>query len=183
MIISMTGMPCSGKTVVIQHMVKKYGFVRVSGGDMYRKVAVDRGIDVLELNRISDTSVDKMVDEEIIKVGKERFYDNVIFDSRTAWHFVPKSFKVFLVVDEDEQAKRLLGTNRDSEKHYESIEEAKWALNERWELENKRYQNLYGFDNKNLNQYDLVVDTTNRTIEDVADLIYQEYLKYYNLKV
>lgn len=181
MIISMTGKPCSGKTVVIQDLVKKYGFTRISGGDIYRRAAAERGIDVLELNRISDTSVDKMVDEYIVKVGQERFNDNIIFDSRTAWHFVPNSFKVFLNIEEDEQAKRLMGAVRDTEKKYTNIEDAKAALSERWELENKRYRALYNFDNKDLSQYDLVVDTTNKSVEESADLIYQEYLKYYNL--
>ena len=77
---------------------KKYGFSKYSAGDIFRKIASERGVDILELNRLNDTSIDHLVDDEIVKVGTENIDKNMIFDSRTAWHFVPKSFKVFIDV-------------------------------------------------------------------------------------
>ena len=178
MIITITGKPCSGKSVVIAKLMEKYGFDKFSAGEIFRKIATERGIDVLELNRANDTSVDKLVDDEIVRLGKENLEKDIIFDSRTAWHFIPESFKVFLDIDSEEQAKRLLGSGRTNENINLSHEDAKKALNERWELENKRYKSLYDFDNRDMSKFDAIIDTTNLTVEETAEKIYNEYLKY-----
>ena len=91
MIITMTGKPCSGKSAVIGYLMEKYGFTRFSGGDIFRRIATERGLDVLELNRVNDTSIDKLVDDEVVKIGERDLEKNIIFDSRTAWFFIPKS--------------------------------------------------------------------------------------------
>lgn len=178
MIITITGKPCSGKSAVIEYLIDKYKFEKFSGGAIFRRIAAERGIDVLELNRLHDTSVDKLVDEEIVRVGKEFFNKDIIFDSRTAWHFIPKSFKVFVDVNANEQAKRLFNSGRDVKETGETVEEAKKALQERWDLENERYFQIYGFDNRDKSNFDLVVDNSNLTIEQTGELIYAAYLNY-----
>lgn len=178
MIITITGKPCSGKGAVTGYLVEKYGFSKYSAGDIFRKIASERGVDILELNRLNDTSIDHLVDDEIVKVGTENIDKNMIFDSRTAWHFVPKSFKVFIDVQGHEQARRLINSGRNTEKIDLSVEDAIASLNERWELENKRYMSIYGFDNKNMDNYDLVVDNTNLSIEETGKTIYEAYLKF-----
>ena len=132
----------------------------------------------MELNRLNDTSIDHLLDAEIIRVGTENLGRKMIFDSRTAWHFVPESFKVFIDVDGKEQARRLLGSGRNTEKIDISVDEAMESLNERWELENKRYMTIYGFNNKNKDNYDLVVDNTNLSIEETGEAIFSAYEKY-----
>lgn len=178
MIITITGKPCSGKSVVIAELMDKHNFSKFSAGEIFRKIATERGIDVLELNRANDTSIDKLVDDEIVRQGKENLEKDIIFDSRTAWHFIPESFKVFLDIDSDEQARRLLGSGRTNENINLTHEEAKKALNERWELENNRYRSLYDFDNRDKSNFDFVIDTTNLTVEETAEKIYEEYLKF-----
>lgn len=178
MIITITGKPCSGKSVAINYLIEKYGFEKFSGGEIFRKIATERGIDILELNRRQDTSIDRLVDEEIAKVGERDIDKNIIFDSRTAWHFIPKSFKVFLDINEDEQANRLINSGRTNEVINLSHEEAKKSLSERWRLENERYKMLYDFDNLDLSAFDLVVDTSNIPISEVAEKIYEAYLNY-----
>lgn len=178
MIITLTGKPCSGKGEVTKYLMSKYGFDKFSAGDIFRRIATERGVDVLELNRMHDTSVDKLVDDEIIKIGERDLDKNIVFDSRTAWHFIPKSFKVFLDVSEDEQARRLLGSGRTNENINLSHEEAKHALKERWDIENSRYKELYDFDNRDSSKFDIVIDTTNLTVAESAEKIYEAYLKY-----
>ena len=182
MIITMTGKPCSGKSVVIAYLMEKYGFTRFSGGDIFRRIATERGIDVLELNRQNDTSIDKLVDDEIVEIGKRDIDKDIIFDSRTAWHFIPASFKVFLDIDVEEQIRRLVNSGRTTEIVDLSHDEAKKALEERWNLENKRYKELYNFDNTDTSNYDCVIDTSSATVEEVAEKIYSEYQKFLNSK-
>ena len=81
MIITITGKPCSGKSAVIDYMTSKYGFEKFSAGAIFRRIATERGVDILELNRIRDTSIDKLVDAEIVKVGERAIDKNLIFDS------------------------------------------------------------------------------------------------------
>lgn len=178
MIITITGKPCSGKSAVIAYLMEKYGFEKFSGGAVFRRIAAERGVDILELNRLNDTSIDKLVDDEIVKVGKEKIEENIIFDSRTAWYFIPESFKVFVDVNPDEQARRLFNSGRDQKETGDSVEDSKKALEERWNLENKRYYQIYGFDNKNPEVFDLVVDNSNLTIEETGEAIYAGYLKF-----
>lgn len=180
MIITITGKPCSGKSVVIAELMEKHGFSKFSAGEIFRKIATERGIDILELNRVNDSSLDKMVDDEIVRQGKENLEKDIIFDSRTAWHFIPESFKVFLDIEGDEQARRLLSSGRTNENINLTHEEAKNALNERWELENNRYKKLYDFDNRDMSKFNVVIDTTNLTVEQTAEKIYNEYLNYVN---
>ena len=37
---------------------------------------------------------------------------------------------------------------------------------------------IYGFDNKDMSHYDLVVDNTNLSIEETGKTIYEAYLKF-----
>ena len=178
MIITITGKPCSGKGAVTAYLMEKYKFEKFSGGDIFRKIATERGVDILELNRLHDTSIDRLVDEEIVRIGERDIDKDIIFDSRTAWHFIPNSFKVFLDIKPEEQANRLINSGRTSEKVNLTVEEAIESMKERWNLENNRYQEIYGFDNRDLSKYDLVVDTSDMSIEDVGEVIHSAYLKY-----
>lgn len=178
MIITITGKPCSGKSSVIQYFAKKYNFEMIDCGQMFREVALERGIDILNLNREKDASIDKEVDTKVEKIGKERLFDDIIFGSRTGWHLIPRSFKVFIDLNLDEQARRLLGSDRNSENLNISFEQAKQDLLERWNLENERYRMIYNIDNCDQSKFDCVVDSSNLTIEETAEYIYKKYLEY-----
>lgn len=182
MIITITGKPCSGKGVASDLFEKKYNFKVLHAGEIFRSVAVERGIDILELNRLRDTSIDKMVDDKIIEIGKTEKNSNLVIDSRTAWHFIPDSFKVFIDVDSVEQVRRMKNSGRTNEIIDLSDEDALKSCNERFDLENERYKSIYGFDNTNLSAYDFVINNTNLTIEETTDAIYNAYQKFINSK-
>ncbi|MBE7076346.1 MAG: hypothetical protein E7374_00430 [Clostridiales bacterium] len=178
MIISVTGKPCSGKGTVCKLFCEKYNFERISIGELQRQYAKERGLDILtyqQTQHIFDS--DKIVDGKIVEIGKARLNDNIIFDARLAWHFIPKSFKVFLDVDWQTAGERLLGTNRETE-NGENLEDAIQKLKDRWETENKRYKMLYNTDNLNLNNYDLVINTSDKTPEEIVEIIYKNYKKF-----
>ena len=85
---------------------------------------------------------------------------------------------MFLDIIPKEQARRLINSKRDDEIINLSEEEAIASLNERWNLENERYNEIYGFDNQDPSVFDLVVDTTNLTVEEVGEKIYEAYTNY-----
>lgn len=172
--ITLTGKPYAGKGETSK-ILERYGFEVVHMGELYREVAKDRGLDVVELNRLGDTSVDAMVDKKLVQIAAERKNEDLVFDSRIAWHFLPDSYKVFLDVTAHIQAKRVMGAKRDSEKPVQTMEEASKIANERWELENSRYKKLYGIDNLNPRNYNLVVDTSQNTPKQNTLKVLQGY--------
>lgn len=96
------------------------------------------------------------------------------------WYAVPESFKVYLKVDINIAAKRVFNdeTRRDSEKKFETVEEQKQDIEKRYTLENARYFELYGVRKEDESNYDLVLDTSNLTPNEVADKIEEEYKKW-----
>ena len=146
---------------------------------MFRSIGQEMGYkDILSFNQDSEVvkAVDSMVDNKTKIIGKERLQDNIVFDSRLAWHFIPNSYKVFIDVNIDTAARRLIEAKRNSEK-VQSTTDAKHSLQERWSTENNRYQELYQTDNLDLNNYDLVIDSSDKTPEEIADIIHKEYQK------
>ena len=182
MIITITGKPCSGKGTAAKEFCKKYNFEYICTGDMFREHAKRLGYDNILTFQEEDPrvkEVDNIVDSSIIKLGKEKINNNIVIDSRLAWHFIPNSFKVFIDVDATIAGKRLLEANRETEKTT-SISDAIKQLESRWNVENERYNELYQINNLNLNNYNLVVDSSNLTPLDVAEIIYKEYEKFSN---
>lgn len=179
MIITVTGKPCSGKGAASKIFCEKYGFDYLCAGDIMRDVAKQKGYSsVLEFQQKAPDVVetDNYIDNKIAEIGKQRKNDNLLIDSRLAWHFAGNSFKVFIDVDIDVASERLYNANRPHEK-VESIEQAKQKLLDRWKTENDRYQRIYSVSNTRLDQYDLVIDSSKITPEQTADKIYKAYKK------
>ena len=109
MIITITGKPCSGKSTVAKMFAEKYNFTHMSTGDLFRKYAKQFGYDILTFQQVDDRvkEIDELVDSKIINIGKTKSNENIIIDSRLAWHFMPASLKIKLEVDKEEAAKRI----------------------------------------------------------------------------
>ena len=180
MIITITGKPCSGKGTVSKAFCKKYNFEYLCTGDMFREYAKEFGYDNILTFQQEDPrikQIDKLVDENTINIGKTRANEDLLIDSRMAWHFIPNSFKVFIDVNERVAGERLFNAKRSSEQ-MNSVEDAITSLKDRWNVENSRYMELYGVNNLNLDNYDFVIDSSNLTPEQVMDEIYSAYLKF-----
>lgn len=175
--ITLTGNLGAGKTSVCKEL-EKMGYQILSTGAIFRKIAEEKGISVLELNELAkkDRSIDDMIDNRTIELGKK--VNNTIFDSRLAWNFIPDSFKVFLYIDTDEAAKRVIsGENREAES-YTSFEDAKTSLYMRARLEQARFKDLYDIDYYNAANYNLVIETTSATPEEIAKEIARNFEAY-----
>ena len=72
--------------------------------------------------------------------------------------------------DPIESAKRVLAAAREDES-FSSVEEAAESLKKRRASERERYLKFYGVDITDLTHYDLVVDTTGKTPQEVAEAI------------
>jgi len=166
----MSGEAGSGKSSVATYVAEKLDLTHYSNGDFMRSMAKERGITILELNKLSeeDKTIDKELDDRQIKLGKEK--DNFIIDSRLGFHFIPNSFKVLLKADLKVRAERIFGDKR-SEEHNESLEDTQNKIEQRQSSEKARYRELYGVDYMDDSNYDLVLNTTEMSIEKVGETV------------
>ena len=180
MLISITGKLGSGKSTVCNLLKDRYGFEIYSTGAFQREVARNMGITTLELNKRlrEDPSLDYVIDDAVKKLSIERAQDKLIFDSRMAWHFADKSFKIFLTIEPCEAARRVMLNQRGSEEFYADEDEACAKLIERSQVEQARFMQIYGVDYYDFNNFDLIVDTTRRTPEEILDIIMAAYNAY-----
>lgn len=175
-IITITGDIASGKSTVTEELVKRLGYERYSNGKYFRKLAIEYGMDVTSFGKYVEKhpEIDKSIEEKTKEYALN--HDELIIDARLGFYSVPDSFKVYLKVDLDVGAKRAFeDSKRKDTENFSSIEMQKKDIETRYELENKRYKNIYGVDRSDLSQYDLVVDTTDKTYEETTELILDKY--------
>ena len=178
-IISLGGELASGKGTVSKILMKELNFGVYKNGDYFRKLARDKGMDITTFNEYvkEHPEIDKQVEYSAAEYAKTN--DNFIIDARLGWYAVPQSFKVYLKVDINVAAKRAFeDKERKSSENFETIEEQKLDIEKRYKLENERYFKLYGVRKEDESNYDLVIDTTALTPQEVADKIRTEYLKW-----
>lgn len=174
-IITIGGGPGSGKSSAAKAVAVKLGFDHLSGGGLYRAFGKERGLDILQANLANEKTgeIDRLVDGRLADINANG--DHMVIDSRTAWHFVPSSFKVFLDIDLVTAAQRILAGMDEARVKSEHIPDdpGQYAeqLRHRLESEARRYKSLYGIDTYDLNNYDLVIDTTANDVDQVVEQI------------
>ncbi len=91
MIITISGLPGSGKSTVGKILAKKLGYEFMSLGDLRGKIAIDRGITIDELNHLGEKEgwTDKEVDDYQREYGKT--HDNLVVEGRLSFYFIPRS--------------------------------------------------------------------------------------------
>lgn len=169
--ITLTGELGSGKSTVANFLISKIPFRIVSAGLLFRQLAAEHGMSAKEFNEFIENNpkYDNYVDDTIAALGKTD--ERIIFDSRMAWHFVPDSFKIYLYVDVDVATERIFNdTGRVSESYSDKVT-ARREIIDRRKSEVLRYKNFYGCDVSDYNNFDLVVDTSFATKDEINELV------------
>ena len=180
MFITINGHLGSGKSTVCDLLKDQYGFTVFNTGSIQRQFANEMNISTLELNKKSkeDFSFDYQIDNAIVEYAKAHVGERVVFDSRLAWHFVPESFKVRLIIRPEIAAGRVYLNRQSKEEQYSSAREALDMLSERQNAEAERYRMIYNIDINDENNYDLIVDTSDLSPEAVAQAIIENYKEF-----
>ena len=181
-IITIAGVPGSGKSSTADGVAKALGFKRFSSGDFMRNIALERGISINELSAHAETddSIDISIDDQNRKAGEG---EKLVIDSRLAFHWIPNSFKVFLDLPLEISKERILSNLKHNKLRQDSegIADADGVykkITERLESEKKRYKELYNIDYTDKSNFDLVVDTNKNNLEEVVKIILTEYKKW-----
>ncbi len=174
--ITITGALGSGKSTIAKMLAQKLGYTHYSTGDAQRQIADSYHMTTLELNQLADTepSIDQQIDSIFNQLENSgKLY---VIDSRMAWFFMPRSFKVKLTVEPKTAALRILNdTSRSGEKKYKTIDDALDATMNRRSNEIERFKKTYGVDIEDQNNYDITIDTTDLSPEEICRIILKEY--------
>lgn len=169
--ITVTGACGAGKGSAGTITARLLGFAFVSLGDIFRAVARERGCrDISELHdrAKTDPSIDLAIDRHTQLYGVEQ--NRFVYDARLGWHWMPQSFKVFLDCADDERFRRI------AQREKKSIELVREETLSREAKMREQYLHLYQIDDfmrRDTTRFDLIIDTTSRSPEEVAqDIVY-----------
>src|SRR5712691_1735135 len=106
-IITLAGSPGSGKSSTARAVAAALGFRHFSSGDVFRQLAAERGesIEAMNISAEAQRDIDLQVDNLLQE--KYRTEEQLVIDSRMAWHWMPASFKVFLLLDPGTASERI----------------------------------------------------------------------------
>lgn len=178
--ITIAGELGSGKTTVSNYLITKIDYKIVSAGMIFRNMAMKHNMSAKEFNEFieNDPHYDNYVDDTIADMGKNE--NNIIFDSRMAWYFVPDSFKIYLYVDVNIAAERILNDKKRINESYNDFASAKQNIIDRRKSEVLRYSNFYHVDVNDYRHYDLIIDTGSADKQDINELVLKSFQAYCN---
>src|SRR6056297_917105 len=84
MLITVSGPAGSGKSTLAKSLADALSYEHVSGGDIFRSLAEERGMTPLELNKLAEDedSIDRDLDRRLRTIAAER--DDLVLESRLA---------------------------------------------------------------------------------------------------
>jgi CMP/dCMP kinase len=168
--ITIAGDIGSGKSTVAKKLAEWLGVAPLSTGGIQRQLAQQRRLSVLELNKLAeeDPSIDREIDGYLMRLPD----GDLVVESRMAWHFVPNTLKVYLYISDGAAARRIIGAQRIDE-DYGTIANATQPIMARRRSEIVRFKKYYDVDIDELRNYDLVIDTTFASVDEVVEQVRQ----------
>jgi len=167
MLVTVSGPAGSGKSTLAASLADTLGVEHVSGGDIFRDLASERGLTPLELNRRAETDdrIDRNLDRRLRDTARER--DALVLESRLAGWMAGEyaDFRVWLDAPLDVRAARI------ADREDKSVETAREETEARAESEARRYREYYGIDIAELGIYDLTVNTARWSPDGVCTLV------------
>jgi cytidylate kinase len=154
LVIAISGSHGSGKSTQARQLAEAFGLRYFSAGIMFREMAEERGISLLEFTRIAeeDETFDRLVDDRT-RIEAEK--KGVVLDgSLSAWMADDLADLKFYLSAPDEARFRRISL-RDGI----SMEEAQEKTSERERREQKRFKRFYNVNINDLTIYDMVLNT------------------------
>ena len=152
MIITVSGPPGTGTSTLSRLLSRELGLRWINSGELFRKIASDRGVSVGELGRIAEEGpeIDYLIDDAQRAMAAEA---GGIFEGRLSGHILEADLKVLLKADRRVRAERI------ASRENKLVEDALRESRVREECEARRYEKYYNLNVNDFSVYDLVIDT------------------------
>ncbi len=161
--IAISGKSGCGNTTVSRIVAEKLDLKLINY--TFRNMAQELGISFEELRRRAehDDAYDKRLDLKQVELAAE---GNCVLGSRLAvWILKDADLRVYLTASTKVRAERI------AKREGKSVEEALKETSERDNLDHARYLRIYGIDNDDLSNVDLIIDTEVNDENEVASII------------
>ena len=164
--ITISGLPGSGTTTVAKLLSKELALDVISAGEMFRKLAEEKSLPLEHFSKLAedDDDFDRWIDE---KQGEEALKrENVIVEGRLSGFFVPHAdLRIWLKAPVEVRAGRVAGRENIA------YEEALSTMKSREQSEYTRYEKYYGIHLDDLSVYDLIIDSSRWSENDIVKII------------
>jgi len=167
MLITVSGPPGSGKSTAAPALADAFGLEHISGGDIFRELADERGYTPLEFNKLAeeDDQIDRDLDARLQEIAEERA--DVVLESRLAGWLAGDhaDFRFWLDAPLSVRGARI--AEREGKDPSDAAEETK----ARESSEAKRYMAYYGIDIDDRSIYDLSMNTARWGEDEMVEVL------------
>lgn len=165
MIVTLSGLPGSGKTSVARELVARYGFTILSAGEQFRKLAQERGMTLQEFGELAekDNSIDVAIDNRQKELAAQ--HNMALVEGRLAGRTIDADMKIWLKTSLEVRAQRI--AKREGVLVSQAMEDTRI----RETSEAIRYRTYYNIDQQDWSGYDLIIDTRLWDAKGVANII------------
>jgi cytidylate kinase len=154
MIITVSGLPGSGKSTLSRTIAEHFNLELVSSGDVFRDMAKEKGVGLEEFGHMAEANpaIDKEIDRRQLELSKTK--GDFLFEGRLSGSLIDADLKIMLKTDVGIRARRIAGRENIS------LQQAMHETIARQKSEAKRYMDYYDIDISDLTLYDLVIESS-----------------------
>jgi len=165
--IAISGKSGCGNTTVSQLVSEALEYPMINF--TFRTLAEEKHIEFWEFCKLAETSDEYDLEVDRRQVEMARSFDNCVLGSRLAiWMLKEADLKVYLTASIEERANRVL------KREGGDFEERMRQTDMRDKNDSARYKRLYQIDNSDASIADLVIDTSDKDPQSVAQIIVNE---------
>ena len=166
--ITVSGTPGSGKSTVAQLLEEKLGLKYVYSGMIFREIAKKHKMSLEEFGKYceNNSEIDRELDRKQLEILRK---GDVILEGRLAGWLAYKNkipaFKIEVNADLETRAQRIV------KRENGTVEQRKKEILDRERSEGLRYKKYYDIDLKDNSIYNIVIDSRDKTPEEIVDII------------